>query len=131
MLKTIDNLSLQETVHYLADVNDKELKSLYRHATVFVMPSLMEGFGFPAVDAMSMGIPVIISDRGSLPEICGKAACLVDPLDIGGIANALQKVISDHSFRDALAQRSLERSKLFSWEETAKKTHSIYENVAG
>ena len=131
MWKTIYNLSLQDTVHYLADVNDKELRSLYRHAKVFAMPSLMEGFGFPAVDAMSMGIPVITSDRGSLPEICGTAACLVDPLDIRGIANALQLVISDHSFRDALAQRSLERSKLFSWEETAKKTHLVYENVTG
>jgi glycosyltransferase involved in cell wall biosynthesis len=110
-------------------VPQKDLVALYSLADVFVLPSIYEGFGFPPLEAMACGCPVIVSNRGSLPEIVGDAALLIDPEDIDSLVSALQRVLSTPSLRVALAQRGLARVKGFSWTSTAMKTLELYDQV--
>jgi glycosyltransferase involved in cell wall biosynthesis len=110
-------------------VRDEDLPFLYNTADVFAYPSLYEGFGIPPLEAMASGIPVVCSNRASLPEVVGDAAFLVDPEDEREIASALEKVIGDHKLRARLRRAGLARSSLFSWENTARETLSLYESV--
>jgi glycosyltransferase involved in cell wall biosynthesis len=110
-------------------VPQKDLVALYSLADVFVLPSIYEGFGFPPLEAMASGCPVIVSNRGSLPEVVGDAALLIDPENIGSLVSALQRVLSTPSLRDALVQKGLARVKGFSWTSTAMKTLELYDQV--
>ena len=84
-------------------------------AEAFVFPSLYEGFGLPALEAMRCGTPVVTSNISSLPEIVGQAAVLVDPYDEESIARGLQAVVEDHGLRQELSQKGLAQAGLFSW----------------
>ncbi|MFL5845943.1 MAG: glycosyltransferase family 4 protein [Solirubrobacteraceae bacterium] len=100
----------------LGPVPDDDLPALYAGAQAFVLPSLYEGFGLPVLEAMACGTPVVASDRTALPETCGGAALLVDPLDQGAIADAVLAAIGDEELRT----RGLARAAEFSWERTAR-----------
>ncbi|MEM7203427.1 MAG: glycosyltransferase family 1 protein [Planctomycetota bacterium] len=102
-------------------VSDAELAALYRHARVFVYPSLYEGFGIPPIEAMSLGCPVITSNVASLPEVCGDAAHYVDPHDDGAIAAAIAQVIGDPAYRQALVAKGLARVKRYDWRRSAER----------
>jgi len=93
------------------------------------MPSLYEGFGLPVLEAMACGVPVICSNASSLPEVAGEAAILFDPLDVEGMAAAMERVLGDEELRAELRARGLERARGFSWEKCARETLAVLEAV--
>jgi len=110
-------------------VADEELPAYYRHASVFVCPSLHEGFGLTVLEAMASGAPVIASNRAALPEIVGDAGLLVDPFSVEAIRDALLRVLVDPVLRNELVARGLRRAASFAWVETARRTRALYEQV--
>jgi glycosyltransferase involved in cell wall biosynthesis len=108
-------------------VPDAELVYLYSRAYALVQPSLMEGFGLPAVEAMACGIPIISSRAGSLPEVIGDAGLFFDPTDVASIARAIRTLCDDHERRDLLAATALARSALFSWDRAAQSLIDCFE----
>ncbi len=108
----------------------EELAALYARADVFVFPSLYEGFGLPVLEAMASGTPVIASNRSAMPESAGSAAILVDPTDADALAEAIARVLDDTSAHDELVDRGHERARAFTWENTARQTWSVYEELA-
>lgn len=104
-----------ENVEWVGYVPDEELAELLKNAKLLAYPSLKEGFGFPVLDAMVMGIPVLTSDRSSMREIVGDAASLVDPESEGMIAEAMERLLSKESERKKLAEKGLERAKIYTW----------------
>jgi glycosyltransferase involved in cell wall biosynthesis len=121
----------RERVVHLGYVSDGELKALYREAAVFVFPSLYEGFGFPPVEAMSCGCPVLVSDIPVLREVCGDAAGYFDPHDPHAIASAISRVLEDPEYRDRLRQRGRERVSRLTWEACAREIWAAVEAAAG
>ena len=97
----------------------------------FAFPSLYEGFGFPPLEAMACGAPVVASDVSSLPEVVGEAGLRVDPRDAEAIAQSLIRVLADDGLRHQLRTAGYARSKKFSWERTARETLRVYEEAAG
>jgi glycosyltransferase involved in cell wall biosynthesis len=112
-------------------VSDRDLDALYRGADVFAYPSLYEGFGLPVVEAMARGVATITSNTSSLPEVAGEAALLVDPEDVGEIADALARVLNDPVLAEDLRRRGRERAAMFSWAATARATLDVYRHVTG
>jgi glycosyltransferase involved in cell wall biosynthesis len=113
-------------VHFTGYVSDRQLAALYLCSTVFVLPSLYEGFGLPVLEAMAHGVPVVCSDAGALPEVCGDAAILFNPLSPEDIASALDRVLSDTPLRLRLSEAGTSRARQFSWKATAERTAAIY-----
>lgn len=116
-------------IKFIHNVPEDDLPALYAGAAVFVMPSLYEGFGLPALEAMACGAPVIASNTSSLPEVVGDAARLFDPRDANMLAALLARVLNDRALRDELRAKSLARAKEFSWERTARETLAVYRVV--
>ena len=106
-----------------------DLGALFRHAHAFVMPSLYEGFGLPLVEAMSCGCPVLVSNRGSLPEIAGDGAQCFDPFDVSAMASAIVGLLRSPDELQRRRADALKRSKDFSWDKTAFETISVYHHV--
>jgi glycosyltransferase involved in cell wall biosynthesis len=129
VLDEIERLNLQDRVRLLDGVRAADLPALYSGASVFVFPSLYEGFGLPPLEAMACGTPVVCSSAGSLPEVVGDAALLVPPTDAEALAAAVRQVLTDPDLQNALRQRGVERSRLFSWERTAWATLAVYQRV--
>jgi glycosyltransferase involved in cell wall biosynthesis len=113
-INMINELHLNNRVLLLGNVDLNFLSELYRAADVFLFPSLFEGFGSPAVEAMASGTPVMTSNRTSLPEVVGNAGILSDPFDIDFMRDSIMKITEDDSFRGELIRNGLERAKLFS-----------------
>jgi len=125
-----DSRSENEQIVLTGFVPHSDLVALYSLAEVFVLPSLYEGFGFPPLEAMACGCPVIVSDRGSLPEVVGNAAILIDPESQDSIMAAIRTVEGNEQLREDLATRGMERAKGFSWKEAAARTLALYYEVA-
>lgn len=121
--------NLKSRVVIIPGMLHSELPSIYRGATVFVLPSLIESFGLPAIEAMACGVPVIVSKAGALPEVCQDAAIYFEPTNIEELTEALLRVITDQKLRKILIDRSLQRARDFSWDIAAKKTLAIFENA--
>ena len=115
--------------HSAGHIPEDELSALYENATLFVYPSLYEGFGIPPLEAMSLGCPVILSDIPVFREIFGDAAHYVDPLDTGSIRDGILLVLTDEPYRMELIHRGHERVKLYSWERSADKLVSIINSI--
>jgi glycosyltransferase involved in cell wall biosynthesis len=113
----------------LGYVDQQRLAQIYNSASLFVFPSYYEGFGLPPLEAMACGCPVVVSRVASLPEVCGEAAYYVDPEDVSSIAEGICHVLTDEALRKSLISSGLERAKLFSWEQTARKTLDVFEEV--
>jgi len=113
-------------VRHLGYVDADDRQALYEGASVLVLPSLDEGFGLPVLEAMTIGVPVVASRRGSLPEVLGDAGQLVDADDAQGFADAIDRVLRDKDFAAACAARGIERSRQFSWSHAAERTFSLY-----
>ncbi|MBI3317978.1 MAG: glycosyltransferase family 4 protein [Candidatus Omnitrophica bacterium] len=122
-------LGLTEAVREVGVHGDDTLPALNHLADCLVFPSLYEGFGFPPLEAMACGLPVVASNRGSLPEILRGAALLVDPEDPGAIAQAVQRVLEDADLRQELRRRGFEHSRGFRWERAAEQTLAVYRSV--
>ena len=108
-------------------VSDKEMVSLYNLCDLFVFPSWHEGFGLPALEAMSCGAPVIGANTSSLPEVIGRADALFDPFDEKSISQKMAEVLTNENLRDDLVRHGLEQSKKFSWDESAKRAIAAFE----
>lgn len=124
-------LGVADRVVFAGYAAPEELRLWYSAATVFIYPSLYEGFGLPVLEAMACGAPVITSSTSSLPEVVGDAALLVDPTDLDAIAGSLERVLREPQLRRTLRQRGLARAREFGWERTARETVAVYRAVAG
>jgi glycosyltransferase involved in cell wall biosynthesis len=107
-----------ENVEWKGYVPDEELRTLLEGTTLLAYPSLMEGFGLPVLDAMTLGVPVLTSNKSSLPEVAGDAAVLVDPEDISEIANGLIRLLTDNNLRQLLIEKGYKQAEKFSWDRT-------------
>lgn len=117
-------------IRCLGFVPDENLPDLYRAADVFVYPSLYEGFGLPPLEAMACGCPVIASTRGSLGEVIGDAAIIVEPENTADMAQRLEAVANDHRTRERLRDAGLRQARKFDWQRTAAETLNIYDRVS-
>jgi glycosyltransferase involved in cell wall biosynthesis len=122
---------MSDAVDFLDFVPDDDLAALFSACEAFVFPSLYEGFGLPPLEAMAAGAPVVCSNASSLPEVVGDAALLVNPREVGEIANAIERVITDSALRDELRTKGLAQAKKFSWERAARETLAVYQRVSG
>jgi glycosyltransferase involved in cell wall biosynthesis len=123
-------LRLGDRARFLGHVAEADLAALYLGARALVFASLDEGFGLPALEAFACGVPVLASTAGALPETCGDAALLVDPLDAGAIAGGLRRLLDDGALARDLAARGRRRAAAFTWEATARRTLEVYREVA-
>lgn len=121
---------VRATVEIRAFVPPAELAPLLRGARALVLPSLAEGFGLPAVEAMACGTPVIVSNVAALAEVVGDAALLVDPLDVAALADAIARVLADDRLRKELGARGIERAARFSWQRCAAELLAVVREVA-
>lgn len=124
--RLIESLELDNCVTWIGEIKEKDLPAVIGSATAFVLPSLYEGFGLPALEALACGTPVACSDIGALREVCAQAACYFDPESPVSIAQALVSVVSDHIVRSRIRQAGLERARDFTWRNAAQKTLDIY-----
>ncbi len=126
IFRTVSRLHLDSDVVFAGYVSDAEKCSLMRKAELFVYPSFYEGFGLPVLEAMALGTPVVTSNTSSLPEIVGDAGILVDPYDVGSIANGIERALSSSK---SLINKGLKRAKLFTEERMMKNISDVYEGV--
>ncbi|GIV84983.1 MAG: hypothetical protein KatS3mg052_1990 [Candidatus Roseilinea sp.] len=124
--RTVHSLGLTGRVRFLTAVTDDDLVAIYSLARVMAFPSVYEGFGFPPLEAMACGAPVVSSNAASLPEICGDAAVLIPPLDVAEWARALQRILTDEALRRDLQARGPKQAAKFTWAATAQATQAVY-----
>jgi len=129
LARTIDSLNLKDKVIITGFVKDEDLPYIYKGATVFVYPSLYEGFGLPPLEAMACGVPVISSNISSLPEVIDGAGILVDPENEVAIAEAIKKLILKPKLAQKIAKKGKARSRKFSWERAAKETLKLFKTI--
>lgn len=121
----INKLAKRKVVIHFDFVEEEELLDLYQNCLIFLYPSSYEGFGFPPLEAMACGKPVITGNYSSLPEVVGDGAICVDPSKPGEICSALEKVMFDKEFSEGLIGRAISRSEKFKWDYSAKKYLNI------
>src|SRR3989304_37868 len=125
----VRELGIEERTVFPGYIEGGDLNAVYSGASVFVYPSLYEGFGLPILEAFASGTPVVTSNISSMPEVAGDAAVLVDPNDAAELAAAIEGLLTDEGRQRDLRARGLGRSALFSWERCAKETIAVYEKV--
>lgn len=125
----IKSLGMCDSVVFTGYISDQEMGSLIKNAKCLCYPSIIEGFGFPVLEAFSLGIPVVASNTSSIPEIAGKSAILVNPKNTKQIAGAIIKVLSDLQLHKKLGISGIKQAKKFSWSNAAAKYLSLYNQV--
>jgi len=128
VLTAIRDSGYESDILFAGFVPDDELPVYYNAADLFVFPSRYEGFGLPVLEAMACGTPVVSSNASCLPEVAGNGALLVDPDDVEGFAQAMERVLADNAGPD-MRERGLRRAAEFSWDRTARETLAVYERV--
>ena len=118
------------TLAYLGRVDDQILGALYQECLATVLPSRFEGFGFPVLEAMDRGVPVLCSDAGSLPEVAGDGALLFHAGDVADLCRNLARLLQEPALRQGLVQKGRDRSHCFSWEKCARDMLAVFERVA-
>lgn len=126
VLEAVNRLGVAGRVSFPGFVRGADLPALYSAATLFVVPSLYEGFGIPILESFACGTPVIASNASCLPEVAGDAALLFDPNDEEDLAGALERALSDDALRERMVRRGLERAGGFTWERAARKSLETY-----
>jgi glycosyltransferase involved in cell wall biosynthesis len=129
VFNTLERLQLSSYVHFTGYIPEADLPALYNGASLFVFPSLYEGFGLPVLEAMACGTPVITSNCSSLPEVTADAAILIHPMDVNAITLAIRRVLEEPDLAISLRQKGIARARHYSWESTARKTIAIYEGL--
>ena len=130
-IHALDAPPLAGHVQWLGYVDRDQLHQLYEDAAVLVLPSLHEGFGLPVVEAMTVGVPVVASDRGALPEVVGQAGLLVDPTRTTDLASAIHHMVTDRPFARACAERGFQQAARFSWRASASTLLTAYRKARG
>lgn len=130
-LKMIIEEIPQGKIHFLGHKEKKDLISIYQKASLLVLPSFHESFGFPPLEAMACGCPALVSSLPSLKEVCGNAAHYVEPMSVESISDGIMKVLLDEDFGQTLKARGLNRVKAFNWSDCANKHHEIFKEVLG
>jgi glycosyltransferase involved in cell wall biosynthesis len=128
-LKTQNQLHIQGNCYSPGYIESNDLPLLYSCSSLFLFPSLSEGFGMPVLEAMACGVPVITSNVSSLPEIAGNAAKLISPFDSRELANTIEQVLNSEHLMSELSARGLRQAEKFRWSTVAEKTMEIYERV--
>ncbi len=128
-LALAERLGLDGAVRELGPMRDVELAALYNAADVFLFPSFYEGFGWPPLEAMASGLPVVCSRSGSLPEVVADAALTAEPEDVAGLAAQVAAVLTDPALAGELRRRGLERSRHFSWQRAASEVMEVYRSA--
>jgi glycosyltransferase involved in cell wall biosynthesis len=129
VLQQIEKLCLTDKVILTGYVDQIDLPMVYNLSDLFVYPTLYEGFGLPALEAMACGIPVITTEVSSLPEIVGEAGILVPPNDAEELFRGMKTVLQDEELRLNLARRGTEQAAKFTWERTARSTLEVYQRA--
>jgi len=127
--KLASNSPFNRDIIFTGFINDQDKPYLYNLADLFVYPSFYEGFGFPPLEAMASGIPVVTSNISSLPEIIENAGILIDPYNINEISEGMRLVLNDSDFRNSLIEKSIARAAEFSWVKCARATLSFFEEI--
>ncbi len=123
--------NLEGEVLFTGYLSDEEIVQVYRGASVMVYPSLYEGFGFPPLEAMACGCPVVCSTAASLPEVCGDVAVMVNPESVDSIAEGIFRVLSDEALRGNLSARGPAQAAKFTWKQCAEETLNAYGKAVG
>jgi glycosyltransferase involved in cell wall biosynthesis len=129
VLDLVDELGLEDRVCFAGYVPQDDLPLVYNLASLFVYPTIYEGFGLPALEAMACGVPVITSQIASLPEIVGDAGILIPVNNVEALSEAMSRVLDDSALREKLINDGQLRAKTFSWERTAQLTWQVYMQV--
>ncbi len=130
LLDLVEQLGIKEHVHFIVEPDDAMLATLYAHASLLLFPSLYEGFGWPPLEAMSFGCPVVCSNAGSLPEVVGNAAVIGDPGDIPGFAAAALRVLEDEALARSLIARGRHHIERFTSQRMAEQYATLYRKIA-
>jgi glycosyltransferase involved in cell wall biosynthesis len=128
-LNLLHKYHLENSVIRVPMLDEENLIKLYNISNVFLFPSFSEGFGFPALEAMACGTPVIASNRTAIPEIVGDAGILIDPTDTEGFVEGILSILNGESLAKLYSKRGIKRAKMFSWESNAKATMALYESI--
>ncbi len=128
--ETLERLKLGQRVRTTGFVTDRDLGGWYSGADLFVFPSMYEGFGLPAVEAMRCGAPLLVSNSSCFPEVVGNAGVMLSPTDVSAWSEALVAILTNRALNDRLRERSLAGGARFSWERTARETLRVYREVA-
>jgi len=128
-LKEISEPPLAGHVQHLGYVRPERRYELYCDASMLVLPSHLEGFGLPVLEAMTVGVPVIVSRRGALPEVAGDAGVLIEPDDDVGLAAAMQRYLDDPSAAAAASARGIARARQYSWDASAAALYGAYSDA--
>lgn len=129
--KQTSEFNLEGKIIFTGFVPDEDLAHFYNGAQVLVFPSLEEGFGLPAIEAMACGTPVAASDCGSLPEVLGAAGRFFNPRDPQNMAQAIEKILIDDGLRSLMKETGLRRAEQFQWKKAAHDTLKIFDELAG
>lgn len=130
IFQRVTELGLADKIAFLGYVPDETIPALFARAEAFAFPSIVEGFGIPALESMIMGTPLVCSNTSSLPEVAGDAAFYCDPLSPESIAQAIRDCLSNPAERGAKVALGLERSKLFTWEKAANEIAETFQEIA-
>jgi len=125
----VEELNLDSKVHFLGRVSSEDLLYLYNAAEMLAHPAFYEGFGLPPLEAMACGLPVIVSNVASLPEVVGDAGLLIDPQDQDELTVAMWRVLNDSTLGQEMREKGLRQAGRFSWERAARETQEIYQFV--
>ena len=126
----IDVAAVIDRIRLSGYVDDIAKRDLYARASMLVLPSFDEGFGIPALEAMAMGVPVVASNRGALPEVVGDAGLFIDPDDPGTIADAMRRVLEDSALRRRMADAGVARAAQYTWRSSAERLYATYRSIA-
>ena len=125
--KLVGKLGVGDIVHFTGRISNDDFAGHYAAATIACVPSLYEGFGIPALEAMACGVPLISTSGGALPEVVGEAGIVVPPADADALANAITNLLDNPDYRNKLAQAGLERVKsVFNWQRAAREVEGVY-----
>ncbi len=129
-MRKLESLGIIQAVIFVEYVSELDLAYYYSSAALLAYPSFYEGFGFPPLEAMACGCPVVTSNTSSLPEVVGEAGIMFNPYDTDSLVEAMRQVLTDGELRNDMVRKGLEQAKKFSWEKAARETQEVYNKVA-
>ena len=131
LVEECSRLGIQDNTTFVPYVSQELLPKVYAGADLLVMPSTIEGFGLPVLEAMASGTPVVCSRAASLPEVAGAAALYFDPASAEELAKRIEELLNSRELQESLRAKGLERAKQFTWEESTRKHVELYHRLLG